>query len=177
MKFLLVSALLAITAKQCKDAAADYASLPNARKVLKTVEADAKSLDSARMVWAKEFAEEFSAEYKKYSPSIAVLDSFRMLSKTLEIKVIGGNWCSDTRREIPRLAKVLDLAGFNADRFQYFPVDKDKKPYSNNFASTYSFKWVPTIVVYQSGKECGKIVETAEGSTEAHLLKIIRACR
>ena len=169
--------LIAIGAKECKETSAEYASLPNARKILEVVKNDAKSLDSARIQWASDFTKAFSKEYKNYSPGILYLDSLRQYYLNTEIRIVGGNWCEDTQRELPRLAKILDLSGYSADHLYYYLVDKNKKVYHPASAVNITVTLVPTIFVYRNGKECGKIIERPTGKLEQQLLQILKSCQ
>lgn len=139
-----------------------------------TLSDDLNSDDSATAVWAKRFVSTFDQEFQNYHPDKRVIQKLTLLSSDLEVKVIGGNWCSDTRREVPRLCKVLYYMGVDASHFHYYRVDKNKKPVENDFASTRTIGSVPDMVVFKNGIEVGRIIETPEKSIERDLLKILR---
>jgi len=134
---------------------------------------DLNSDDSATADWAKTFMEGFETEFKNYQPDRKTLDKLKKHTEGLEIKVIGGNWCSDTRREVPRLCKVLYFIGVPAESYSYFRVDKLKKPVENDFAATRTIGSVPDIVVFKNGVEVGRIIETPRESLEKDLLALV----
>lgn len=90
-----------------------------------------------------------------------------------ELIVFLGTWCGDSRREVPRFWRALDLAG-PAVPFEvhYIGVDEDKKepsaPVTNN-----GIQYVPTFIVRRNGQEVGRIVEDAPGGIEKDLLSLL----
>lgn len=135
--------------------------------------ADMNSEDSATSAWAKEFMRDFETGFKAYKPYISVIKKLENHLKTAEIKVIGGNWCSDTRFQVPRLAKVLYYAGLPVEKFSYFRVNKAKQAVDADFAAEIKPARVPEIVVFNQGKEVGRITETPQESMEKDLLKLL----
>jgi hypothetical protein len=139
-----------------------------------TLADDVNSDDSATAVWAHDFMAEFEKSYRAYKPSLKFIKKLSRLKDSIEIKVIGGNWCSDTRRELPRLCKVLAYMGVPTQKLHYYKVDRKKHAINDDFAAHYNFTYVPVIVLYKSGKEMGKIEEVCKKSTEEDLWKLLR---
>ena len=50
----------------------------------------------------------FLNQYDKYQPSIEKLSQINF--SKIKIKIFMGTWCHDSKREIPRLIKILDLS-------------------------------------------------------------------
>ena len=96
------------------------------------------STDSAGIADASDFKKTFPTKYSSY----VFLDHFQIeaIRKKLEeiyrdgwsveIQIIGGNWCSDTRDGLPAMAKVLDnlsfLMGSDREKLVYLRVDRSK---------------------------------------------------
>jgi len=90
-----------------------------------------------------------------------------------EVTIFLGTWCGDSRREVPRFWKALDLSGADAPfAIHYIGVDRQKKepsaPVTNN-----NILYVPTFIVYREGREVGRIVEESPHGIEKDLLALL----
>ncbi len=114
----------------------------------------------------------FNTNYKQYFPEHTATDYLKnhLAGKTIEVYM--GTWCPDSRANVPEIIKVLDLAGFDRKnlvihtlprRFQNDPQTKGK-----NIAR------VPTVIVYENGKELGRIVEYPNVNYETDLMNILK---
>lgn len=139
-------------------------------KLIASLQPDIQSEDSLQKATAEKFVQSIATEYTAYNPDHSVIADLKSKwNDSISVKVIGGNWCSDTRRELPRLCKVLDVVGANADLFGYYKVDRDKKPVQQDFAAEQSVTRVPTVFVFRGNKLAGQIVETPGKSWENDL--------
>ncbi len=144
-------------------------------KLTATLQPDLQSDDSLQKAIADKFIQNIATEYSTYKPDSADMAELKnRWNDSLSVKVIGGNWCSDTRRELPRLCRVLDGLNADASEFGYYKVSKDKKPLLRDFASEHVVSRVPTVFVYKNGKLLGQIVETPGKSWERDLLELAR---
>lgn len=146
---------------------------PIIHKMEQVLAEQSSSDDSATAEWASGFWQNYEKEFNNYYPAHAILHEL-FYSKTkdqMEIHVIGGNWCSDTRREVPRLTKVLHQIGFDPDKFHYYQVDRDKKAIAKDFAAGHPVTLVPTIFIYVNGVEKARILENPRESWEKELLR------
>lgn len=96
------------------------------------------SKDSAGIADASDFKKSFPSKYSSY---VFVAEEIEAIRKKLneiyrdgwvvEIQIIGGNWCSDTRDGLPVFARVLDqvnfLMGSEKEKLVYMRVDRSKK--------------------------------------------------
>lgn len=85
------------------------------------------------------------------------------------VKIVLGTWCGDSRREVPRLWKALDVAGDVPFSVEIIGVDPDM----NEATFTLGVRWVPTIMVLRDGEEVGRIVESAPTVIEKDLLSLL----
>ncbi|MDH7603352.1 MAG: hypothetical protein QHH13_00460 [Melioribacter sp.] len=121
----------------------------------------------------KPFSKWFNNEYDDYKIDSIIVDSLRNISvQDITIDVIMGTWCSDSRREIPRLMKILDLLKFTEKNLRLICVDRNKSAGEIDIAN-YNIKLIPTIIIKKKGKEIGRIVETPVVSLEKDLLNIL----
>lgn len=90
-----------------------------------------------------------------------------------EVTVFLGTWCSDSRREVPRLWKALAEAGFEVPfEVHYVGVDHGKKEPAGELAES-DVHYLPTFIVRRDGREAGRIVETSPHGVERDLLDLL----
>lgn len=118
------------------------------------------------------FAEWFNNEYTNYEIETKVIRNFKSNFKDKIIVIVLGTWCSDSRREVPRFLKILDFVEFPKDKTFFINVDRDKKSALGE-EEGLNVEYVPTIIVYENGKELGRIIETPQISLEEDLRRIV----
>jgi dipeptidyl aminopeptidase/acylaminoacyl peptidase len=127
----------------------------------------------------------WDAEYYSYVPDETILGDLAGRLGGIEIVLVIGTWCSDSRREVPRLWKVLDSIGFSPDALKTFAVERAKAAseaalpqelvdWSKNVRDYYAIKAVESVIVYRDGVEIGRFVEAPAKSIEADLLGILK---
>ncbi|NUN09446.1 MAG: thioredoxin family protein [Ignavibacteriaceae bacterium] len=118
------------------------------------------------------FKEWYDKEYREYEPDMEAVDSLNWQVTNLKMLVVFGTWCGDSRRELPRLFKILDLSGFPMDKLTLIAVDRKKE--TDGFDSKEKeINFVPTIILYSGTKELGRIIETPVETIEKDLLGIL----
>ncbi len=115
----------------------------------------------------------FKAEYKSYEVEEKILsDIDRDFLYSCNITVVLGTWCSDSRREVPRLFKILDYLDFPENNLKLICVDHTKDA-TNTEVPELSIVLVPTIIIFTGEMELGKIIESPVVSLEADLAGIL----
>jgi thiol-disulfide isomerase/thioredoxin len=114
----------------------------------------------------------FNSEYEMYKPDKVILDSIKQKLENIEITMVIGTWCSDSRREMPRFFKILDSLNFSQDKVKLIAVDRDKRDL-NGEAEKLSIELVPTFIFYSDGKEMGRITEAPVETLEKDMNRII----
>lgn len=113
-------------------------------------------------------SEEWRKDYDAYEPAAADLETLAALEGPVVLEVYFGSWCSDSRRELPRLAKILDRSSPPGLRVRYYGLDRTKtKP--ARLARRGSIERVPTLVLSAGGQEIGRIVESPRSTLEHDL--------
>lgn len=118
------------------------------------------------------FAWWYNSNYQTYSLD---QDTVKLLKATLNsynILTILGTWCSDSKREIPRLYKILDSTNYDFSKLKLISVGRDMRDITGE-VSALDVKFVPTIIFYKNGIELGRIVESAQGTLEGDIFRII----
>lgn len=118
------------------------------------------------------FAWWFNSEYTNYDVDTETLLNYKDMFEGKIVKVVLGTWCSDSRREVPRMLKILDFINFPKDKIFFINVDREKIGISNE-ADVLNIELVPTFIFYDHGEEIGRIIETPVESLEKDLAKII----
>jgi hypothetical protein len=93
------------------------------------------------------------------------------------VTVYLGTWCSDSKRELPRLWRALDDAGVFDEtelpfELEYVAVDRDKVEPAGRAAAA-GLDYVPTFVVTRGGEEVGRMVEQSVPGIEHDLLALL----
>jgi len=94
-------------------------------------------------------------------------------SKKIDILVVFGTWCSDSRREIPRFYKIIDNIGVNESDIKLVAVDR-KKTAKGDLLGTIVIEKVPTFFFYENGKEIGRIIEVPTLTLEEDILNTLK---
>ena len=123
------------------------------------------------------FDEWYESGYAGYEPSSETVEALSSSLDDVEVEVYFGTWCGDSRRDVPRLNRVLDDAGFSRDRlemialsdrpgeFKFSPEGKERERLVHR---------TPTIVLTRGGREIGRIVQNSVGTLEEDMLAIAK---
>jgi thiol-disulfide isomerase/thioredoxin len=120
-----------------------------------------------------DYGTHFNNHYNVYEPSKASIKKLERKLDNVEITIVLGTWCSDSKREVPRFYKVLDDAGYNDSLVKVIAVTRDKKAVFFDI-DNLDIKRVPTFIIYENGEEIGRIIETPKKSLEKDLEKIVK---
>lgn len=102
----------------------------------------------------------FESEYQAYSPTSAELLQIESLQGKA-VTILFGTWCHDSKREVPRLLKLLDQSKVELESLTLFAVDRDKTD-PDGFAERLDLQYTPTIIVSEGGREVARIIERPE---------------
>ena len=83
-----------------------------------------------------------------------------------------GTWCSDSRREVPRIIKILDQLDFDENNLQLINLDR-KKQSPNSEEKDKTIKFVPTFILSKNEIEIGRIIEFPIVTLESDILNIL----
>jgi len=93
-----------------------------------------------------------------YTPNAVALSALTQHKDSIQLLVFMGTWCEDSHSIIPKLLKLLDVAGFPMTRLTLIGTDRDKKT-AGNLCEAMNVYNVPTIMVMKNGKEAGRVIE------------------
>lgn len=123
-----------------------------------------------------EFGAYFKSQYEVYKPSEKYIDKMKTKINLVDITIVFGTWCSDSKIQVPRFYKILDMAGYNEKRMTVIGVSRSKQAYTTNI-EYLKIDRIPTFIIYQNGKELGRIVESPKKSLEKDLSRIIKKAK
>jgi cyclophilin family peptidyl-prolyl cis-trans isomerase len=117
-------------------------------------------------------------EYRAAQPSPDVVDRLATAAGDYRIVTVLGTWCHDSRREVPRLVRVLDEIDAPVFSHELIGVDRTRRiddvELAHGAGVERTVERVATIVVFDGdGMELGRVVETAERPIEELLLEFI----
>ncbi len=118
---------------------------------------------------------EWKNEYNSYTTYKQGIDSLNSLfSPDYKIDIFLGTWCDDSKREVPRVLKILDqMKIVQETKISIFAVDRKKK-LENGFAEQNNINRVATFIFRNSEQEIGRIVEYPVKSLESDMINILQ---
>ena len=113
---------------------------------------------------------DWDRDYFEYEPDEETVAALSDAMLDVEIKIILGTWCGDSRREIPRLWKILEQIGYPVDEVEMFGVGSSRftakmgisreiLDWSDAVKKYYEVERVATFIFYRGGRELGRIEE------------------
>jgi thiol-disulfide isomerase/thioredoxin len=114
----------------------------------------------------------FNKGYSDYKPDETQISQIKKLRKNVEVVIVFGSWCHDTKTQLPAFMKIFDAAGFKDKDLKLYGVDGNKS------AGEVDIAWleisrVPTFIFYKGAREIGRIVEKPTTSLEKDILMIL----
>ena len=114
----------------------------------------------------------FNAEYDNFKPSATAMETIKNNISNYEILIFMGTWCGDSKREVPKLLKILDEVGYDFSNLTMVGVNRNKTT-PENHEKDWNLDRVPTIIFIKDGKEINRFVEYPEETIEADIAKIV----
>jgi len=125
---------------------------------------------------AKNYKEWYDKSYNAYQTDTNTIEQLKPLLTGKTIEIFMGSWCGDSKREVPRMYKILQQAGMDTNQVRLIFVDNSLKAYKQSPQHEEQGKnihHVPTMIVYDGNKEKGRIIESPVVSLEKDLLAIL----
>lgn len=113
------------------------------------------------------------AVYRGYRPRTSLLEEVGQLLPSAHVLVVSGTWCGDCRREVPKLARIVEHL---PDTWSV-----DLREDDDETRERYNVLAIPTFIVLDApdGFELGRIIESPAGDQgiEGDLLSIAQAAQ
>ena len=117
----------------------------------------------------------FNTNYNSYTIDSATAGRLKPLLANKQFEIYMGTWCGDSKREVPRMYKILEYAGVQPSQVKLIMVDNHDSTYKQSPTHEEKGKYihrVPDLLVYDNKKELNRIVESPVVSLEKDLLQI-----
>jgi thiol-disulfide isomerase/thioredoxin len=114
----------------------------------------------------------WNSAYNMYEADSAIAEEIKVKLEDVDIKIVMGTWCSDSRREVPHFYKLLDEINYPKEKVTLINVNRDKHGLENEVEGL-DINFVPTIFFYKNDKELGRIVEMPYNTLEEDVLEIL----
>ena len=112
------------------------------------------------------------ADEAQYAPDAEAVTELRKAGASTEVLVFFGNWCSDSKRELPRFFATLNRLDSTLYHARYFGLDRTKQD-STGVATEFEIDLVPTFIFRRNGKDLGRIVEQPEDPLELEWVALV----
>ncbi|WP_190809795.1 thioredoxin family protein [Flagellimonas sp. S3867] len=122
------------------------------------------------------YANWFSTNYENYVVDKSMVKMFKKQLKKHHIKLFLGTWCGDSKREVPRMLKILHEAKFPMNQIEIVALDRRKEHYKKSPTGEekgLDIIKVPTMVFFKKEKEVNRIVESPLESWEEDMAQIM----
>ncbi|WP_400081216.1 hypothetical protein [Winogradskyella sp. R77965] len=118
----------------------------------------------------------FTKNHEDYQPNLTIINTIASELKTYSITLFMGTWCGDSKKEVPRLYKVLEACNFPMKQLTVVAVSRQRDMYKqspDHEEAGLNIHRVPTVIFYKDGQEVNRIVEHPINTFEADIQNII----
>jgi hypothetical protein len=122
------------------------------------------------------YASWFLTNYTSYQIDTALASEIKKYMANKEFILFLGTWCGDSKREVPRMLKLLHYCGATTEQIKLVLVSNHANEYKQSPSHEErgrNILRVPTLIVLQNKLEINRIVESPVESIEKDLLKIL----
>ncbi len=115
----------------------------------------------------------YRRNYDAFTPDSASIAYLSTAAHNVDFIVVGGTWCGDTKRELPKFFKTVSLSHIPESNIELYGVDRSKKS-NDGLTEKYDITRVPTFILFSDGKEIGRIVESTKNGMEFDLAGLLK---
>jgi thiol-disulfide isomerase/thioredoxin len=118
----------------------------------------------------------YTKNYESYTIDSNTASQVKPLLRNKHFLLFMGTWCGDSRREVPRIYKILDYCQVKPSQIQLINLSNSDTAYKQSPGHEeqgLNIRRVPTLLIFENKREVGRIVESPVGSFEKDLLDIV----
>lgn len=123
------------------------------------------------------FNEWFEKNYISYVVNDSISSQVKPMIEKMKVVMYLGTWCGDSKREVPRMLKILDAADVEKNQVKLIMLDNKDSTYKQSPGHEekgLNIHRVPTFIIYEHDKEIGRIVESPVVTLEKDLFSIVK---
>jgi len=109
-----------------------------------------------------------------YAPQEEAIEKLKAIDFAVEIEIILGTWCPDSKEHVSAYFKIIELAENPLIVSSYIGIPKEKEE-REPYVQGKDIQRVPTFIVSLNDEEIGRIIEHPEKSVEEDLVDIIES--
>lgn len=116
----------------------------------------------------------FDIYIDRYEPDSTALAYLSNYDDPIDIKILFGTWCHDSKREVPAFIKTMELANNSNFNVHYIGVNREKTD-GQGFSEIYNLQYTPTFVIFKGSYEIDRIIEETSDRIEIELVEILKS--
>jgi thiol-disulfide isomerase/thioredoxin len=123
----------------------------------------------------KPYSDWYKANHSNYTVDAATASMLKDKLKDKTFTIFMGTWCGDSKREVPRIYRLLQYCGVKEKQVKLVMVNNSDSAYKQSPTHEergLTIHHVPTLIVYSNGTEKGRIIESPVVSWEKDLLAV-----
>jgi thiol-disulfide isomerase/thioredoxin len=118
----------------------------------------------------------YTKNFDSYTVDSSTANQIKPLLKNKRFLLFMGTWCGDSRREVPRIYKILDYCKVKPSQIQLITLNNSDTAYKQSPGHEeqgLNIRRVPTLLIFENQREVGRVVESPVTSLEKDLLAIV----
>ncbi len=129
------------------------------------------------MLQSDNYKDWYNQSYNGYAIDSKYIAQLKPLFKSKTIEIFLGTWCGDSKREVPRMLKILASANVDTSAIKLIFVNNTTDSYKQSPEHeevNKNIHHVPTFIFYDGKKEIGRIVESPVVTLEKDIAAILQ---
>lgn len=120
--------------------------------------------------------EGWQEEYDNFVVEHDLIHEFRSAMEDQEavMEVSFAFWCPDSKRELTRFLKIMDMAGMDLQNVTFYEVERKSSGDQKYYFEGKKVASIPTFILITGGKEKGRIVESTKTGLAEDLIEILK---
>jgi thiol-disulfide isomerase/thioredoxin len=118
----------------------------------------------------------YTKNFEAYTVDSNTTSQLKPLLRNKRFLLFMGTWCGDSRREVPRIFKILDCCEVKPSHIQLVTLNNSDTAYKQSPGHEeqgLNIRRVPTLLIFENQREVGRIVESPVTSLEKDILAIV----